>query len=205
MKKWLMGFAGALMVAVGFAQAQNFEEGVHYEVIADEATSQPEITEFFSFYCVHCYRFEPIAKKMKSEYPDAFQKAHVSFINPRGNVGETMTQAFVVAQKLNKEEEIAAAVFNYNFDKNSMLTSKEDIRNVFIVNDVTGDEFDKAMASFTVRAAASKMDRRASNLGVNATPSFIVNGKYKMLPQGFRDSDNFLEDFSDLAGYLLEK
>lgn len=205
MKKWLMGFAGALMVAAGFAQAQNFEEGVHYEVIADEATSKPEITEFFSFYCVHCYRFEPIATEMKSEYPDAFKKAHVSFISPRGNVGETMTQAFVVAQKLNKEEEIAAAIFDYNFNKNSMLTSKEDIRNVFIVNDVSGDEFDKAMASFTVRAAASKMDRRASNLGVNSTPTFIVNGKYKMLPQGFRDSDNFQEDFSDLAGYLLEK
>ncbi|WP_286825177.1 thiol:disulfide interchange protein DsbA/DsbL, partial [Idiomarina sp. UBA1919] len=151
------------------------------------------------------YRFEPIAKELKSEYPDAFKKAHVSFISPRGNVGETMTQAFVVAQKLNKEEEIAAAIFDYNFNKNSMLTSKQDIRNVFIVNGVSGDEFDKAMASFTVRAAASKMDRRASNLGVNATPTFIVNGKYKMLPQGFRDSDNFQEDFSDLAGYLLEK
>jgi len=205
MKKWLMGFAGALMVAAGFAQAQGFEEGVHYEVIAEEATSKPEITEFFSFYCVHCYRFEPIAKEMKSEYPDAFKKAHVSFISPRGNVGETMTQAFVVAQKLDKEEELSAAVFDYNFNKNNMLTSKEDIRNVFVVNGVSGDEFDKAIASFSVRAAAAKMDRRASNLGVNATPTFIVNGKYQMLPQGFRDSDNFLEDFSSLAGYLLEK
>ena len=205
MKKWLMGFAGALMVAAGFAQAQDFEEGVHYEVIADEATSKPEITEFFSFYCVHCYRFEPIAKEMKSEYPEAFKKAHVSFISPRGNVSETMTQAFVVAQKLDKEEELSAAIFDYNFNKNNMLTSKQDIRNVFVVNGVSGDEFDKAIASFSVRAAAAKMDRRASNLGVNATPTFIVNGKYQMLPQGFRDSDNFLEDFSNLAGYLLEK
>lgn len=205
MKKWLMGFAGALMVAAGFAQAQDFEEGVHYEVIADEATSKPEITEFFSFYCVHCYRFEPIAKEMKSQYPDAFEKAHVSFISPSGNVGETMTQAFVVAQKLDKEEELTAAIFDYNFNKNNMLTSEEDIRNVFIVNGVSGDEFDSAMESFSVRAAAAKMDRRASKLGVSATPTFIVNGKYQMLPQGFRNSDNFVEDFSALAGYLLEK
>ena len=86
-----------------------------------------------------------------------------------------------------------------------MLTSKEDIRNVFIVNGVSGEEFDKAMKSFTVRTAAARMDRRATNLGVNATPTFIVNGKYKMLPQGFRDSDDFAGDFTDLAGYLLEK
>jgi len=82
---------------------------------------------------------------------------------------------------------------------------KRRIYDKFVVNGVSGDEFDKAIASFSVRAAAAKMDRRASNLGVNATPTFIVNGKYQMLPQGFRDSDNFLEDFSNLAGYLLEK
>ena len=39
------------------AIANQFEEGVHYEVIADEATADPEIKEFFSFYCVHCFRF----------------------------------------------------------------------------------------------------------------------------------------------------
>ncbi|MDV6317338.1 thiol:disulfide interchange protein DsbA/DsbL [Idiomarina sp. HP20-50] len=205
MKKWLMGFVGALMLTAGFAQAQDFEEGVHYEVIADEATSTPEIAEFFSFYCVHCYRFEPIAKELEATYPEAFEKSHVSFISPTGDVGETMTQAFVVAQKLDKEDELTAAIFDYNFNKNSMLTSKQDIRNVFIVNGVSGEEFDKAMASFSVRAAAANMDRRATELGVNATPTFIVNGKYKMLPQGFRDSNNFAEDFSDLAGYLLEK
>lgn len=205
MKKWLIGFAGALMLAAGFAQAQEFEEGVHYEVIADEATSNPEITEFFSFFCVHCYRFEPIAKQLKEKYPEAFKKSHVSFISPSEGVGETMTQAFVVAQKLNKEDELTAAIFDYNFNKNSMLTSKQDIRNVFIVNGVSGEEFDKAMESFSVRAAAANMDRRATDLGVNATPTFIVNGQYKMLPQGFRDSENFVEDFTDLAGYLLEK
>jgi thiol:disulfide interchange protein DsbA len=205
MKNWLVSIIGSLLLVVGVAQAQDFEEGVHYEVIADEATSKPEITEFFSFYCVHCYRFEPIAKEMKSEYPNAFQKAHVSFISPRGNVGEEMTQAFVVAEKLGKSDELSAAIFDYNFNKNNMLTSKEDIRNVFIVNGVSGEEFDKAMKSFTVRTAAARMDRRATNLGVNATPTFIVNGKYKMLPQGFRDSDDFAGDFTDLAGYLLEK
>lgn len=205
MKKWLIGFVGALMVTMGVAQAQEFEEGVHYEVISDEATSQPEILEFFSFYCVHCYRFEPIASTIKSQHPKAFKKAHMSSMSPKGDVGEVMTKAFVVAQKLNKESEITDAIFEYNFEKQNMLTSKQDIRNVFIVNGISGDEFDKAIGSFSVRAAAARMDRRAINLKVNATPTFIVNGQYKMLPQGFRDSDNFADDFAQLASYLLEK
>ena len=49
------------------------------------------------------------------------------------------------------------------------------------------------------------MDRKATDMDVRATPTFIVNGKYKMLPQGFRDSDDFAADFSKLAGYLLNK
>ena len=205
MSKWFLGLLSAALLVIGSAQAQQFEEGVHYETIADEATSKPEIVEFFSFYCVHCFRFEPIAKALKEAHPEAFEKAHVSFISPRGDVGETMTKAFAAAQKLDIEEKISGAIFDYNFNKNSMLTSKQDIRNVFVVNGVAGDEFDKALASFAVRAAASKMDRRASNLGVNATPTFIVNGKYKMLPQGFRDSEDFAADFTKLASYLIEK
>lgn len=205
MNKWFLGLLSALFLLVGVAEAQEFEEGVHYEVVADEATSEPEIVEFFSFYCVHCYRFEPIAKSLKQAHPEAFEKAHVSFISPREDVGQTMTKAFAAAQKLDIEDKIADAIFDYNFKKNSMLTTKQDIRNVFIVNGVAGEEFDKALASFAVRAAASNMDRRASNLGVNATPTFIVNGKYKMLPQGFRDSEDFVADFTALAGYLLEK
>ena len=202
MSKWLLGLLSAAFMFVGAVQAQQFEEGVHYEVVADEATSKPEIVEFF-FYCVHCYRFEPIAKSIKEAHP--MMKAHVSFISPRGDVGETMTKAFAAAQKLGVEEKISDAIFDYNFNKNSMLTSKQDIRNVFVVNDVAGDEFDKALASFAVRASASKMDRRATNLGVNATPTFIVNGKYKMLPQGFRDSEDFVADFTALASYLVDK
>jgi len=205
MSKWFLGLLSVALLVIGSAQAQQFEEGVHYEIIADEATSKPEIVEFFSFYCVHCFRFEPIAKALKEAHPEAFEKAHVSFISPRGDVGETMTKAFAAAQKLDIEEKISDAIFDYNFNKNSMLTSKQDIRNVFVVNGVAGDEFDKALASFAVRAAASKMDRRASNLGVNATPTFIVNGKYKMLPQGFRDSEDFAADFTKLASYLIEK
>lgn len=205
MSKWWLGLASALLLVTGAAQAQKFEEGVHYEVIADEPSSDKKIEEFFSFYCVHCFRFEPIAQSMKQAYPEAFTKSHVSFISPDG-AGETMTQAFAAAQKLDIEAKMIEAIFNYNFVEQNMLTSKQDIRNAFIVNGgVAGEKFDKAMSSFAVRAAASQMDRRASKMNVNATPTFIVNDQYKMLPQGFRDSDDFAADFTELAGFLLEK
>lgn len=108
MKTWLLGLAGAAFAVFMMpVQAQDFKEGVHYEVIADEATAEPEIKEFFSFYCVHCFRFEPIAKQMAAEYGDAFEKAHVSFIDPRG-MGTTMSRAYAAAKMLKKKTKLPA-------------------------------------------------------------------------------------------------
>ncbi|EKE79405.1 thiol:disulfide interchange protein DsbA/DsbL [Idiomarina xiamenensis] len=204
MKKWFIALLASvtLPLLVTTAQAQQFEEGVHYEVIADEGTAKPEINEFFSFYCVHCFRFEPIAKAMKERFPDAFTKTH---INPGQGVIQTMAQAYAYAKKLGKDEEIGAAVFDYNFVKRNMLETEEDIRNVFILHDVSGEDFDKAMSSFSIRAAANKMQQLGQKYDITATPTFVVNGKYKMKVEGFRESENFAEDWIALADYLLNK
>lgn len=205
MKQWLMlALLAVFAVAAAPVNAQEFEEGVHYEVIADQGTSEPEVMEFFSFYCVHCYRFEPIAQQMKARFGEAFDKAHVSFINPQ-NMGSTMSRAFAAAKMLEVESQVSSAIFDKNFNQQDMLLSKDALRDIFVTYGVSGADFDKAMASFSVRGMANKYDREASKYGVNATPTFIVNGKYKLLPQGFSDSEDFITDFVAATGYLLEK
>ncbi|WP_411359660.1 thiol:disulfide interchange protein DsbA/DsbL [Pseudidiomarina salilacus] len=201
MKKWLFALAALMMFPVA---AQQFEEGVHYEVIAEEGTDKPQITEFFSFYCGACYRFEPIAQAMAEQYPEAFEKQHVSFINYKGQ-GPMMNQAWALAQQLDKEKEISAAIFQRNFAQGNMIGSMEDFAAIFATNGVAEEDFKKMINSFAVRGMANKMDREASNYGVNSTPTFIINGKYRLLPQGFADSSNFADDFIAAAGYLLEK
>ncbi|RUO42231.1 disulfide isomerase [Pseudidiomarina aestuarii] len=200
MKKLLFAVVALMMFPVA---AQQFEEGVHYDIVSEKATDKPEIREFFSYFCVHCYRFEPIAQAMKAEFPDAFDKAHVSFINYAG-MGVDMSRAYVVAKQLGKEDQIGQAIFNRNFVQQDMINSKEDLAEVFAAIDMSAEELEKAMNSFSVRGMANKMDRDAGNLRVNATPTFIVNGKYKMNPQGFQGTEDFQGDFLRLAGYLLE-
>ncbi|MDN7125296.1 thiol:disulfide interchange protein DsbA/DsbL [Pseudidiomarina terrestris] len=201
MKKMLFAVLALMMFP---AAAQQFEEGVHYEVIAEQGTEKPEIKEFFSFFCGACYRFEPIAQAMSAEYPEAFEKSHVSFINYKGQ-GMMMNQAWALAEQLDKDKEIAAAIFQRNFVQNNMIGSMEDFEAVFATNGVSKEDFNKMINSFAVRGMANKMDREAANYGVNSTPTFIVNGKYRLLPQGFSESENFADDFIAAAGYLLEK
>lgn len=46
---------------VPFTQAApQFKENVNYEVIQPVVSAQPEVMEYFSFFCPHCYRFEPV-------------------------------------------------------------------------------------------------------------------------------------------------
>ncbi|RUO58966.1 thiol:disulfide interchange protein DsbA/DsbL [Pseudidiomarina insulisalsae] len=201
MKKLLFAVLALMVFPVA---AQQFEEGVHYEVIAEQGTDEPEIKEFFSFFCGACYRFEPIAQAMAEKYPNAFEKSHVSFINYKGQ-GMMMNQAWALAQQLDKEKEISAAIFQRNFAQGNMIGSEEDFAAIFATNGVAKDDFKKMINSFAVRGMANKMDREASNYGVNSTPTFIVNGKYKLIPQGFSESQNFADDFIAAAGYLLEK
>ncbi|WP_258807922.1 thiol:disulfide interchange protein DsbA/DsbL [Pseudidiomarina sp. CB1] len=201
MKKLLFAVLALMLFP---AAAQQFEEGVHYEVIAEQGTEEPIITEYFSFFCGACYRFEPIAQAMAEKYPEAFEKSHVSFINYKGQ-GMMMNQAWALAQRLNKEKEISAAIFQRNFAQGNMIGSKEDFEAIFATNGVEKEDFNKMINSFGVRGMANKMDREASNFGVNSTPTFIVNGKYKLIPQGFSESQNFADDFIAAAGYLLEK
>ncbi|RUO56866.1 thiol:disulfide interchange protein DsbA/DsbL [Pseudidiomarina homiensis] len=201
MKKLLFAVLALMLFP---AAAQQFEEGVHYEVIAEQGTEEPIITEYFSFFCGACYRFEPIAQAMAEKYPQAFEKSHVSFINYKGQ-GMMMNQAWALAQRLDKEKEISAAIFQRNFAQGNMIGSKEDFEAIFATNGVEKADFNKMINSFGVRGMANKMDREASNYGVNSTPTFIVNGKYKLIPQGFSESQNFADDFIAAAGYLLEK
>ncbi len=197
-------FLAVLALVMWPAAAQQFEEGVHYEVVAEQASAEPQVQEFFSFYCVHCYRFESVAKAIEEAYPGTLNKAHVSFINYQG-MGINMSRAFVAAKQFNKQEEITSAIFKRNFVERDMISSADDLKEIFMAHGIAEADFDKALNSFSVRGMANKMDRDAQNMQVNATPTFVVNGKYKIKTEGFRDSSDFTADFVKAVGFLLEK
>ena len=72
-----------------FTSAPNFEVPTdsdgdnQYTVIDVEKSAEPQVTEFFSFYCPHCYQFEPIMQSVEHKLPEgtSFKKMHVDFLN----------------------------------------------------------------------------------------------------------------------------
>ena len=61
--------------------APEFKEGVNYDVLKQTATAQPEVLEFFSYYCPPCAKFEPIVEQLDHDLPKevAIKKNPVAF------------------------------------------------------------------------------------------------------------------------------
>ncbi|MFB0981985.1 MAG: thiol:disulfide interchange protein DsbA/DsbL [Alteromonadaceae bacterium] len=207
MKKLVSLFVMLLLPLM--ASAGNYQEGKHYTVVSEQATKKPEVREFFSFYCPHCFRFEPFMASVKKQLPEdvKFEFNHVDFL---GGVSKPMqkmlSKAVVVAEQMGMERKIMGAIFKYIHVQRAVFTSEKDIRKVFVLNGADGEKFDKLMKSFGVNSKAKQMKKKqdyyAKIGGLTAVPAVIVNGRFR-IENKVLDKDNFEEDYNNLVKYLL--
>ncbi len=89
-----------------------FKEGVNYDVVKQTGSAQPEVLEFFSYYCPHCAKFEPIAEDLKKNLPEGvpMKKNPVAFLGRE--MGPEMQRAYAVASLLNVEGKLTPAIFD---------------------------------------------------------------------------------------------
>ena len=207
MKKLVSVFA--LMLLPVFAFAANYTEGEHHTKVNEEITAKPEVREFFSFYCPHCFQFEPFMAKLKTSIPEdtKFVMNHVDFLRAASpKVQGMLTKAVVVAHQMGVEKKVIGAMFNYIHIQKAVFTSEKDIRNVFVLNGADGEKFDKLMKSFGMVSKAKAMKKQqnyfASKGALKGVPAVIVNGKYRVDAQGL-DRNNFEQDYINLVNYLL--
>ena len=209
MKKFAVFFVMAvLMPLTACAQESNskWKEGTHCTVLDREATDKPVITEYFSYWCPHCFQFEPIVAQIKEKKSDGtkFTKVHVNFMRFAGpDTQNDATKAMLIARSLKQEEAMNGAIFNYIHKQRASITGLKDLRNIFVVNGVEGEEFDKLANSFGVNSMVRKNQQQIDDYReyLNGVPSFIINGKYQ--PTFTRDMS--YDDIVDLIVWLSEQ
>ncbi len=207
MKKFVGLFIMMLMPFL--ASGTEYQEGKHYVKVHEIPVSSPEVREYFSFYCPHCFRFEPLVEEVKKQLPSnaKFVKNHVDFLrNASPKMQQLLTKALIVADKMGIAEQQIKAIFNYIHVHRAVFTSVNDVRNVFVISGADGSQFDQLMASDEVNVAAKAMKDNQDTLSksgdLNSVPTVIVNGKYRLQPQEL-DKENFVEDYNNLIKYLL--
>lgn len=202
MKKALL-FVLALVLAPSAAIAAKFEEGKHYKVINEKATANKELVEFFSFYCPHCFKFEPTFNEIKSKLNKDIKvrKAHVTFISwVDKDIQQDLSRALAVAQGLKVGDKVIPAIFNHIHVKRAKFANRDDIRKIFVANGVDGVKFDMAMDSFGVSSQVKKMEKDMKTAKVSGVPYVMVNGKYQVL-----GGVSSAAEYAELVDYLASK
>ena len=200
MKKILFFLAAMLMIPMVHAAPQ-FKEGVNYDVVSQTGSAQPEVMEFFSYFCPHCAKFEPIAEDLKKSLPEGvpMKKNPVAFLGRE--MGPEMQRAYAVANLLNVEGKLTPAIFDQIHTQRQIPQSRADVKQVFVDNGVPAEEFDGAVDSFAVSGMVSQFDRNTESYNVRGVPAFLVNGKYMVKIESITSQ----EQFNQLVQFLLAK
>ena len=196
-----------LLLQSGALFANSFKQGEHYFSLDKEVSKTQQITEYFSFYCPACFRQEPFMKQLKGSLsnPKNFKKVHVTAMPGRNIDSETMlSKALATARLLKIEEQINGAIFNYIHVNRANFDTVKDVKNVFLLQGVDSDTFDKTFASFKVSMEAKRMASNTQKLrdkGYTSVPTLVINNNYIPNVRSIKS----MQEYEDLVQYLLTK
>lgn len=197
MKKYIVVLFTLLMAPLVSA-APEFKEGVEYKVVNEVASSKPEVTEFFSYVCSHCYSFEPLMQKLQERVPEVqLKKVPVAFLGRE--MGPVLQRAYGAAVLLKVEDKLTPAIFDQIHRQKKMPNGLGDIKAIFVANDVEAKDFDGVINSFALNGMIAQYDRATERFNVRGTPTIVVRDKYELNMSEIGSEDRFYR----VVEYLL--
>jgi thiol:disulfide interchange protein DsbA len=137
-----------------------------------------EVVEVFSYGCIHCAHFAPIAEKLRKELPPGV----VFKLMPAPFSAEWLpfARAYYAAKQLGVVERTHLALFDAKFAQNYPINSMDELADFYARQGVNRDKF-MSIATSDETTAKMKSDLALiQKWGVDGTPSLVVNGKYRV-------------------------
>lgn len=206
----LAAFAALLALLLPIAalaqpMAAGFREGVDYYTLPKPVAPfgkgpKMEVAEVFSYACIHCFHFQPLvnnykktmAKDVRWEYvPAAF-----------GGPFDMMARAYFAAQQLGVQEKTHDAVFAGIFEQQKLRQGTPDeVADLYASLGVDRAKFMEALRGEAVAARFQQAKGFAVMTGVQATPTLIINGKYRVIGR----QETGMEGMLKTADFLLAR
>lgn len=208
MKKIWFALVG--LVLAFSASAAQFTDGQQYVSLPKPLAGEPQVMEFFSFFCPHCYQFERIyhiSDAVKKNLPADTKvvKYHVDFLG--GDFGPVVTHAWAVAMALGVEDKVTAPLFD-GIQKTQTISDADSLKAAFInAAGISSQEYDAAWNSFAVKALVAQQEKAASDVDLRGVPAMFVNGKYMVNNGGLDTSsmDNFAAEYANVVKFLVSQ
>lgn len=191
----LLVAACALTGATGLRAASPDIEGRFQRIVPEQPTETSqgviEVVDIFGYRCPHCFSFLPVLERFESSVPDHVELRHLPVIFRQS--WEAPARAFYTAKLLGVLDEIHRPIFEAIHLDGRPMDSEDAWRKLFAEHGVPGADFDKTFNSFAVQSMLRKSQVMQRRYGITATPTLIVNGKYRV-PAGLAGGfENMIE------------
>lgn len=181
MKKTLL----AAVLAAGFAAHAQAAliEGQDYTVLAKPLPQQQadkiEVTEFFGYFCVHCYHLNPVLLKHAKAWPAD------TYLHPVHVVWSPEMEGFArIAAAVNTaglKHQASPALFEAVYTQKLNLADSAEFKKWAAAQKTfDSQKLIAAYDSFSNKAQAEQMADLTAQYNIEGTPTIIVGGKYRM-------------------------
>ena len=191
-----------LLAAPALATAQEaFIEGQHYERISPAvetgAENGIEVVEVFWYGCPHCFDFEPHVNTWKSTKADDISFRRVPAIFNQNWVPHA--RAYYTAEILGVLDTIHPALFKALHEKRQRIFNEESLKQFFLDNGVSAEDFDNTYNSFAVDSKTRQAMAATRDYGITGVPAMIVNGRFWTSARLTGDFEGMLKTVEHLA------
>ena len=178
--------AGLLLASACTATDSNesapYTNGTEYVTLAGPAhrysdEGKVEVVEVFSYGCIHCAHFAPLAEQMRKQLPPGvvFKLMPAAF----NDQWVPYARAFYAAKKLGVMDENHLALFQAKFDEHYPLSTLDELADFYASHGAKREDFMRIATSEEVTAQIRKDATLIQQWQVDGTPAIVVNGKYR--------------------------
>jgi len=164
-------------------------EGVDYVAIAngqpfDPANGQVEVVEVFGYVCPACNMFQPVVRAWKAQLP-----ANVRFTYVPAQFGGTWdryARAYYASDAMGLVPRTHDLLYNAIHLDQTLKgergeDSVQDIAAFYARFGVDPQQFASTMSSFAIDGKLRKAKQFTTRVGIEGTPTIIIDGKYRVL------------------------
>ena len=163
------------------AESATFVEGEHYKALEIPVSTgnadKIEVSEVFSYMCVHCFNFDPFVESWHSRQTEDvdFMRVPASF----NGDWELMAQAYYTAITLGVLDSVHMPIFEGLHNEGQDLRKSENLAALFEEKaGISEADFAAAYNSFSVRGRVQQSKAKAMAYRITGVPTMVVNGKY---------------------------
>ncbi len=160
-----------------------YREGEHYQrlpvVVETEHPDRIEVTEVFSYACIHCYTFDPILEEWRGDLSEdvAFRRVPATF----NETWALLARMYYAAESLGVGRQMHIPLFEAIHKRGLDVRKPELAEELFWRSGrITAEDFTAAMESFDVATSLRQAEAQGRLYRVTGVPTLVVNGKYRI-------------------------